>query len=596
MKESFGPRIVGQSQTVPGAVDVEAEDGNIYPIAPDDPAIAHLTKPAPAPNPVGDMLMGQMGAADRAALSGPSPATPAPEYMKPDAPDASFLRQNAAPMPAGYSHPMAPAPKPQAVPQGGGVKYEATRPAPAEPQGSQAPNDPFAVAMGDIAAIEARNAGRYGGGGGPIRTVKSSQEYRALTDAQRDELGRLGSQATTSGMMATEARGQALEAQSDAATEAARIHDAVAKQQEAEAARMAERRKFTEARLAEVEAKRLAAEADADSAEKAALPKEVGSRIVAAIGMMFGGMADGRAGTPGQTMQFIQRNLDNELERQKQEVREKRAKPGQYLNAYHEMLSQLGSEQAASEATMGLMQKSAMVKLDKVTAGMQSKEALSKRDELRAMADAEAAQRQANAINESAPLITDESVKKTGGGGGRKPILSPEAQLKYVQEMREKMGKTGEDGLMSFGGFKMTQDLDAGERAEARKRVAGHQEFRTGLSEIKRLREAYMKDKTNLDLRASLQTAADDVLMAKAKMTGGVVTESDKAWAKGLMGNPEEILQLTGDARLSQLQSQTDKMFDAQASAWGLVREGGEQSEAMRAVQSAGGVRRGGGG
>lgn len=576
MKNNF--RILGPSQNMSGAMDVETADGRIVPVAADHPdvqaammsspaaAVSEPPMPEPAMTPVPDGWNPQPPAAAPAPAPTGGRGLPAPQnnYVEP-------ARMERVPMP------------PRKVESG--VTYQPEAPAMAA---AAAPVDPRTRIM-ENAQIASAAAAPRGGGGPVVRNTQTTESKSKLySEGDIQKLGELGGQKEEAENQGLDASVDATSAEQDMYNERARLADAQAKTAEDEMARLAERRKLQETRLADFEARRVAAESDAKSAESQMLGRETSSRVIAALGMLFGGIGDAMTGGTGHAVANIQAQLNNELNRQRQEVAQKQAKPGEYVNAYHQLLSQMGDEAAASKAFLSTGNAVVEAKLNKMTAGMQSSQAQAKKQAMVAELQRQRAENGMAAIDASAPVVTNVSTVKTGsGGGGAKPAIDAEALFKALNDAKNPDEAAG---LMNLGGFQMTQNLSDGERTKAREMVGGYKEYTTGLGIIRKLRDQWQNSSVATPVetqrrKAALQTAVEEVMMAKAKTTGGVVTDSDKQWAKELIGNPAAFFELTSDARMEQLRSQTQEMFTSKVSAYGLVPARGtaEQQQALAA-------------
>ena len=438
-------------------------------------------------------------------------------------------------------------------------------------------------------AINLANASARPGGPRKKSVEKTESERKIYTDEQLKAAAEYGAAKTKAEDEAVAAKGTAFDAEAEAAVERAKAFDAKAKADANEANRLVERRNIAEKRLADFEARRLEAEADADATEQSLPARAVGQKLVAAVGMFLSGMT----GDPQKTMGFINANLQSELDRQRQELAEKRGKVKGYVNAYDQALAQFGSEEAASKAFMATEYGRVQATIDKATAGMESKEALAKKQQLVAGVEAERSASKLAAIDAAAPTVkTEESVIRQSGGG-RGPAIPPLEILKMMQSSDKEERDRGVElykaqssnqleeaklrdaggggGPIQVGDFTFTQPMSDAERKEVRTRVAEHASFDATMQEVADLREAWASNPTDTVLRSRLDTAAKAARTKIAKLGGGVITESDKKDAEEMLGDPTAIVTWNTKQKLDQIRSQARKGMEAELSAFGAA-------------------------
>lgn len=439
------------------------------------------------------------------------------------------------------------------------------------------------------AAINMANATARPGGPRKKSVEKTESERKLYTDEQLKAAAEYGAAKTKAEDEGVAARGTVYDAEAEAAMERARAMDAKAKADANEANRLVERRNIAEKRLADYEARRLEAEADANAAEQSAPARAMGQKLVAAVGMFFSGMT----GDSQKTMSFINANLQSELDRQRQEIIDKRDKVKGYVNAYDQALAQFGSEEAASKAFMATKYGEFGATVEKSTAGLQSKEALAKKQELMATVEAERNASRLAAIDAAAPTVKTEDSVIRQSGGGRGPVIKAEDILKGLQsadkderdravEMYKAQSNNqletaklrdagGGGGPVQVGDFTFTQPMSDAERKEVRTRVAEHASFDATMQEVADLREAWASNPTDTVLRSRLDTAAKAARTKIAKLGGGVITESDKKDAEEMLGDPTAIVTWNTKQKLDQIRSQARNGIQAELSAFGGV-------------------------
>jgi hypothetical protein len=325
----------GMSQTVPGAVDVETDDGLVIPVTPE---MADMLAPAP---------LGGPGASAPLAWGG-GEGLPMGDFMPPDAGavnailNAPRTMSDAAPAdplasfrPAGFSDahpPQAPAlrpvqqpaqapaptqPSPQ-MPAGGGVF--ATRNAPQQPAG---PSSGARMALLDQltnGAISGQPAG--GGSGGPrvTTTTTGTQESLVGTPEQQAALADLTDQQyglRDAAIADTRAAGERNAAVAQQQAEARARGDEQVRAIEAQ--RMVERRPFEEAQRAYLQrANQLTRDVAAGRIDRSRIwnDENEAGRVSAAISLAVGAFANGLTGAPNLALDTINEAIDRDIQEQ----------------------------------------------------------------------------------------------------------------------------------------------------------------------------------------------------------------------------------------------------------------------------------------
>lgn len=458
MKNAFNVR--GPSATVPGAYDVETEDGRVIPVAPSG-------LPEYQPVPKVEASQGDPTALGEVMTIGQETVMDA-GYSRPGLPDKP------AKMPIIDMTPEQRAQREAAAKEKAARRVDPSRTtgndAPPEPVGGApapdvpgAPGPNAAGAVAEALALESELA-KQGGPrvwtGDPKKTkavLKSSE--RVIDDPLAQRLGALGQVAQDKEAEAMAARERMAQTESEAMAAKAR---AIEEQQKAiaeEGQRVAERQAQIKA---QVEAQRKLAmeqDAQADGMRDTNATKDTMRRVVGAIGMFM----SGQTGNPQATMQFINANIDDAWRRDMEALKRADGKGDATRSRAAQLLSQMGDERAAFSMFRAEKLAETDAKAERLAMMAGSKNALDKFAEFRAVSEKEQAAAQYKAALSSAPIreVTQEQTRNEGGWrGGPSAKAEKAAREFYEADRKEAAGARSDARKAAYDAQKSGKQAD----------------------------------------------------------------------------------------------------------------------------------------
>lgn len=464
MKNAFNVR--GPSAAVPGAYDVETEDGRVIPVAPQGlPEYQAIPEIAPSqgePTALGDtMTIGQETVMDAG-------------YSRPGLPMATNDMPHFDMTPEQKADRAARKPAPPDPSRLVGQPEPSEGAAPANPSLPGGPGPSAAGAVAEALALESELA-KQGGPrvwtGDPKKTkavLKSSE--RVIDDPLAQRLGELGRVASDKEAEAMAARERMAQTESDAMAAKAR---AVEEQQKAiaeEGQRVAERQAQIKA---QVEAQRkLATEQDAqaDGMRDTNATKDTMRRVVGAIGMFM----SGQTGNPQATMQFINANIDDAWRRDVEALKRADGKGDATRSRAAQLLSQMGDERAAFSMFRAEKLAETDAKAERLALMAGSQNALDKFAEFRAVSEKEQASAQYDAALSSAPIreVTQEQTRNEGGWrGGASKQAAKDAREFYGADRKEGAAERSDVRKAALDAQKAGKQADPGKEYETYSRA-----------------------------------------------------------------------------------------------------------------------------
>lgn len=421
-----GYKVKGPSTSLPGAFDVETDDGRVFPVAPSGlpeyEAPPAVEASQGEPTAYGDvMTIGRETVLD---AGGSRPGLPRSASEMPRLPMPPREPRKAAPgqtvgkveMP---SEPVPPAPAVPAVPS-------------VDMPGAMTPD---AAANKAVAEEEAFNriagTGRYTG---PPTRIEQTTSYqnRILTPEAQAEIAARDAAASEKEAAAKAAEQRAVELQAQAMNDKAA---AIQRQQEAQA----EARKRMEDGVAAARAKaeeiRQAALRDDQDAEE--LRSRYGTadtfrRIAGAVGMFFAG----RTGDPVGTINMINANIDANWQRNMRDLEAAQGKGDRKRSYAAQLIEESGGIEAAYHRFRAESIEASMAEAEKLALQSGSQEAMERFQALRANGEAERERSAIAAIMADAPLVErKETMRQNKGGVVGGP--SKEVRQRYYKALDE---------------------------------------------------------------------------------------------------------------------------------------------------------------
>ena len=431
------PTVIGPSQRVPGAVDVQTDDGRIVPLPPDQ--VQRMGLPEFQAPPSVDSRGPELAYAPMEDGVGPLP--PRAPQPTPAAPP-----QAAQPHPGHLGGPPMERAKGQVVrytpPGGGGGAVPAEAPAP------QA--DPTMAGIDTMRTVHAASDADWAAGGGrgkytgaPTKTVTTTEsEEKLLTPEERAQLAELGERAEAGKARQVEAQVGQLDDRS--AGEGAKGARTVQTEQGILDTEEQARETMDYLRS---EAKALADSAKATDAEAKALrekyqSQETGRRVMAAVAGFAASFGDAMRGTPGQTANQISAMLREDFQRQLAEVEGLKGDAARKRSAAADLVSRMGDVSAAENAFVSIGLKAQETAMQGIESSTKSAEVKGRVGELRGAVAAEAAQAEQQAILANAPTqkkaIT--ATEKKGGMVGGNPRKLSDYDKAYAGAVENAQG------------------------------------------------------------------------------------------------------------------------------------------------------------
>lgn len=401
-----GYKVKGPSATLPGAFDVETDDGRTFPVAPgglpEYEAPPEIGPTVGEPTAYGDvMTIGRETVLDAGGAQpglppqagGELPRLPMPPREPRKANPARVVMNDPAPQPATGEAP--PAMPSADVPDG------------------MAPD----AAAAELVAEKKAIAGALGTGrwtGTPTKTEEvTSYQQRMMTPEQRAayaaHMGRAGAAAED----AQAAADRAVKAEADAMRQKAAAIQTAQDAQAQAAARFAERQTQVYSEVDELRRKAMADDEEAEELRQRYGTADTFRRLAGAIGMFF----SGGTGNPMGMMQIINANIDAEWQRDMEGLKGARAKGDRKRGYAAQLVEQLGSEEAAYQRFRAEAIQTATAESEKVALLSGSQQALERNEALKALAAQESEAAIAKSIESEAPLLQGKQTKVERKGG-----------------------------------------------------------------------------------------------------------------------------------------------------------------------------------
>ena len=442
------PTVIGPSQRIPGAMDVETDDGRVVALPPNQVQRMGLQgfQPVQVPDARGPEL-----AYNGAMSGGGGLPTPGSGMLPVDNARPSPVAPPPAPPAQAQPGRLGGAPAQRAQgqvvrysPQGGGAGAAPAEAAAPPPDPTMAGIDTQRTVY-DAAEADWRakgGKGRYAGT--PTKTVTTTEsEKKLLTPEEQAQLAELSAEEEAAKTQELEAQvGQLDDRSAGEGAKGARTAQTEAGILDAEA-QARETMDYLKS-----EAKALADSAKATDAEAKALREkyqgqETGRRIMAALAGFAGSFGDAMRGTPGQTAQTIGAMLREEFQRQLTEVEGLRGDAARKRSAAADLVSRMGDVAAAENAFVSIGLKAQDTAMEGIEASTKSAETKGRVGELRGAVAAQAAQAEQQAILAGAPTqkkaIT--ATERKGGMVGANPRKLSDYDKAYTGAVENARGE-----------------------------------------------------------------------------------------------------------------------------------------------------------
>lgn len=432
------PRVIGPSQSVPGGVDVETDDGQVVPLDPGTAAGLGLEMPQ-VPELGGQPLGGAGASAPMAGTGAEEALVVSPEQVGQLDPgqEQDLPSNQAAPAAAGGATPGFTRPGERDLSEsfaqgvgGGAAEIAAPEQSQPEPQGPQAqpsaapagmegfgvdPNAPAAPAAADdgsavdperLQVLQAVSTPQ-GGGGIPTRqettqaTDVQQTATRTMPNIQSEEEAQQLQQARATTAQEQEEFEEATKARIQAEAEAAQKKakalqhlGETAREQEAKAIHLAERQEqeLDEGQRSLQESiQKYQQMEDPDPDRIFSGAGGTFRRIIAAIGMGLGAAGSALTGAPNTAAQIISQAIDQDMEAQKTERRQQRGVIKAKQTLMDEMRAKHADERAAREAAKVAQYEVAKQKVRQFSQEAESDISAKKADEMIQQLDVEQA-------------------------------------------------------------------------------------------------------------------------------------------------------------------------------------------------------------
>lgn len=562
-----GYKVRGPSSTMPGAYDVETEDGQVIPVAPSG-------LPEYQPMPKVEASQGEPTAEAGLAAMGMGTVSDVPRNYAGVPVKAEMPNYDMTPA-------MIAARKEQAKPKkvdpknrvprgsgGGEVPPAEARPAlPGVPAPAPAPGDPMDPSYGvnyakaEADAFAAAHGPRVYTGAPTVRTESLSYEGRDLSPDAEARVAKLNEYSAAKTADADAARARVADTESKALAAKATALEEQQKIIAEEGRRSAERQAKMRSEADAVRAQALADDGSADELKDRYGTQDTLRRVIGGIGMFFAGQTGNVQGTIG----FINASIEDAWRRDMESLKRADGKGDKKRSYAAELLRDMGDEGAAFQRfrTEALAKYSADGERLALRAGSQN--ALDKNAELQAAVEAERANAESAAIIGNAPIrkVDTKSTERSGGwtGGGSK-------------EERERSQKLNDERR------KEAADERAGARAE-------------GASERSDVRKAALAQKADgenskLDAaqrRLTEVTAAGEGLKQIAERSqreGGIVFDTSDASLDAMKVAAADHLKRLGLDEQAKAVAEADSQADMDAIvANGVVEAKRRQAEEM---------------
>lgn len=461
------PRILGPSQTIPGAFDAQTDDGKIIPV--DASLAARIASPTqlggwgasapiassgPLPEGTPQQTFGQMAAALGATPNGDASA-PAMPRIQPQPPSVQGLDLSG----------MAGQPAADALAQ---TRNQQMKTAQARLNGtvgveSQQQQDPAAaVAQSPTKrALEEANlraglrqAFQPRGGGGPV--VHQSQAYHNVMpgpvspeqqqaiDAQAEALGKSESAYQEANSKIANIRAQRAEDTADALKGAKdKIETMRAKDVQAQQAYQA---KIDAQQTALVEARQKYDSAQVNP-EHWWQSRSTGQKVAAAIGMALGAAGAALTHTQNSAAAIIMSAINNDIDAQKTNIGKMGAGVQQQRGVLGDMYRQLGDMRQAEASSRAAAIDQAQLDIQRLSESSKSKEVKANAEALNQQLNLQKQQQMMQAMQAARGTVTVDRVeKRTAGGGGRRALLT-DADINAIANNAAKYaGASGANG------------------------------------------------------------------------------------------------------------------------------------------------------
>lgn len=508
-----GYKVRGPSSTMPGAYDVETEDGQVIPVAPSGlPEYQPVPKVEASqgdPTALGDvMTIGQETVMD-AGYS--RPGLPAKAEMPRLPMPARAPREPKAVDPAALVG-KTPEPPPGAPSSG---------PMPGAP--STDPRDAVAAVVAEKKAIEeAFGKGVYTGPP-TTRKTETSYEGRDLSADAEARVAYLAKTAADKGAEAMAARERMAQTESDAAAAQAKALEEREKVVAEERERMTERQAQIRSQVASVREQAMADDASADALQERYGTQDSLRRVIGAVGMFFAG----QTGNPQATIGFINAGIDDAWRRDMENLKRADGKGAAKRSYAAQLLQETGDEEAAYHRFRAEALENYSAKAEKLALRSGSQNALDKFAEFKAASQQSQAESEQAAIISNAPLtkVSETGTERFGGvrGGASKD------DIKRVQQLTDEGRKEG----VSVRADVRKSTLDAeksGKQADPGKEYETYSRAGNTLQEVaseSRKKNGIVFDAADRDVKAMKGRASDALAALGLKSQAKAAEEAE---------------------------------------------------------------------
>jgi len=470
-----GYKVRGPSSTMPGAFDVETEDGRVIPVAPGGLPEYQATPKIEASQgePTAEVGLAAMGMTTVSDVPKNYAGVPAkaevPRIQMP--PAMAAARKEAA-------KPKKVDPASLVARGAGGGEAPPAETRPALPGGASTdPRDAVGAVLAENKAIEDGFGKAVWTGTPTTRTESLSYEGRDLSPDAEARVAKLGAFADEKTAEADAARARVADTEAKALAAKATALEEQQKIIAEEGMRSAERQAKLRSEADAVRAQALADDGSADELKDRYGTQDTLRRVIGGIGMFFAGQTGNVQGTIG----FINASIEDAWRRDMESLKRADGKGDKKRSYAAELLRDMGDEGAAFQRfrTEALAKYSADGERLALRAGSQN--ALDKNAELQAAVEAERANAESAAIIGNAPIrkVDEKSTVRTGGmrGGatkeekarvrqftdeGRKEGVSERSDLRKSALDAERKGE-GENSKLDAAQRRLTEVTAAGE-------------------------------------------------------------------------------------------------------------------------------------